>query len=301
MFPLVEYNPVGLHSKYKEHLPLIVFPNGRPVAQDGRIAWGALVQGVSSPGNLGNKSHLSAQFPLHPSFKAQRGDRGCWLAVHLPNHDKRQENFGTNFPPPQNRSPPTTKKRVLLWGVPYIFYLCAKKYMNLHCWVKIMGWDGIPWLKRPGEITHEVTTSALHVTLVQIWEQILRSLCCQEKNNKKPQHSSTFPWGHPECDPRLKLNSVFDLLNERKGDQCQPESFCRWATILSTRIILEISHGVRPVRVRAYRLRDPSPWYVLSMICRYLSKTHSRELFPHRSHQHTRLHPLASCPLYLKP
>lgn len=29
-----------------------------------------------------------------------------------------------------------------------------------------------------------------------------------------------FPWGHPEDDPLLRLNSIFDLPNERKRNQC---------------------------------------------------------------------------------
>ena len=110
-----------------------------------------------------------------------------------------------------------------------------------------MEWDGIPWPKWPGETIHGVTTSAVHATLVRIWEHILRCLCCQEKKNIT-LHSPAFPWGHPECDLLLKLNSMFDLLNERKRNPCQPKQFFRWASILSTRIILEISHGTHPIR-----------------------------------------------------
>lgn len=81
---------------------------------------------------------------------------------------KGQEEFDTKLPP-QYHSPSVTKKLLIVRGVPHVFYLLTKKYIYepvCHDESKIL--DGVTWPKLPGEVTHGVTISTNHATLVRI-------------------------------------------------------------------------------------------------------------------------------------
>lgn len=155
------------------------------------------------------------------------------------------KNLTLSFPP-KNHSSSTTRKYALWGRVTYILHLCQKD-MSLACWVKIMGWDGVPWRRWPGEVTGSDHICAPCCPCTKLGTNSKIPMLPGKKRRRR-KHSSAFPWGHPECDPLLKLNSIFDLLNERKGDRCQPRQFFTRASLLSTRIILELSHGMHPVR-----------------------------------------------------
>ena len=147
-----------------------------------------------------------------------------------------------------------------------------------------MEWDGIPWPKWPGETIHGVTTSAVHATLVRIWEHILRCLCCQEK---KEHHSSlsSLSLGPP------RMWSTFEAKFNVWSPKWKEKESMSAQTVLQMSLYLVYKNYFRDFPWNSPNTWWEStslmiflPWYVLCMICRNLPKTLPAEGSSHTMH-----------------
>lgn len=75
------------------------------------------------------------------------------LTCHTPSQSWQEVGRIWHWASLQKSHSSSTTRKYALWGrVTYILHLCQKD-MSLACWVKIMGWDGVPWRRWPGEVT----------------------------------------------------------------------------------------------------------------------------------------------------
>lgn len=141
---------------------------------------------------LHNKSHLNAQFCLDPSFEVHREDQECWLAAHLRNHDKRQEEFDPK-PPPQITALYNQETCTVVRGDIYILPLC-QKHMNLSLMTNQKcgaGWNSM------AEVTQWDYSLSDHICCPC---HPIKNLGTNFKIPSLPGRKRTlhlFPWGHP--------------------------------------------------------------------------------------------------------
>ena len=143
--------------------------------------------------------------------------------AHLPKHDKNRKNLTLSFPlksQPFSNEETCTVVRGRLCTLPL-----WQKYINL------------PVMMNPSYETGQNPMAEVTCWVYSLSDRIC-SGCHTTKNlgtnfripllpgrkrkkrKKEKLPLQPFPWGHPEYDPLLRLNSIFDLPNERKRNQC---------------------------------------------------------------------------------